>query len=389
MGAFDDLTPLASAFSDLVPSKTPKATLGDYGRGVLTGLVGDTAKGAGYLMELAGLDNAGRGVREFGQRFEQGQLERMTPAGQAAAQSSVFTGEGLSDLGVSDNWAQALGMGAARSLPSMAVMAIPGAAATGVLSRIPAFANAATAAGTAAKAGVAAPLATRVMAAAPAALGYGASEGIHAGAVNAADILGELEAAGNPNAAEAARQTFLRTAPLTAAFGMATGGGALGLADRLARGTARQGLGRAILSGAGQEALQETLQSGGEQYVQQGVRQEFVDPSISPWLGVPAAALSGGAVGGLTGGVFGGAGRVAAPRDPREVLLSQAAEVARKHQEMKALPKPTLEAGPGPSSGRSMRLRNTRTRCMRTARRKRGAALKRSRPSTARRRRRM
>jgi hypothetical protein len=349
MGAFDDLTPLASAFSDLVPSKTPKATLGDYGRGVLTGLVGDTAKGAGYLMELAGLDNAGRGVREFGQRFEQGQLERMTPAGQAAAQSSVFTGEGLSDLGVSDNWAQALGMGAARSLPSMAVMAIPGAAATGVLSRIPAFANAATAAGTAAKAGVAAPLATRVMAAAPAALGYGASEGIHAGAVNAADILGELEAAGNPNAAEAARQTFLRTAPLTAAFGMATGGGALGLADRLARGTARQGLGRAILSGAGQEALQETLQSGGEQYVQQGVRQEFVDPSISPWLGVPAAALSGGAVGGLTGGVFGGAGRVAAPRDPREVLLSQAADVARKHQEMKALPKPTVDASSGPS----------------------------------------
>jgi N12 class adenine-specific DNA methylase len=304
-----------------------------------TGFIADTARGLGFALEKGGIDYGTR-MRQAGDWFEEEVKGSMTPGGRAAAEANVFEGEGLSDLRLGDDWGGALAMGAARSVPQMAMMAIPGGALSSGIRALPGMATAARGAG----------LAGMLARTAPGAIGYGAAEGVQAGLLNAAGMQSEIEgmdplelakrsprfteileslpatmpveervaAARQALAEEAAASVFKRTAPWTAGVGMLTGGGALGALERGAR-----SLPRAVGKGVASEAIQEAPQSGGEAFIEGLVRSELVDPSIDPTKGVAAAAASGGAIGGVTGGVFGGAGHIVRPREPQEIVPAQ------------------------------------------------------------------
>lgn len=279
----------------------------------------DTAQGIGYLLEKGGVDY-GRRMREAGAETERQIMESMTPGGRRAAETPMFEGEGLEDLALTDKWGQSLTMGAARSLPQMAQMVLPGAAIAKGVSAIPGMARLAGAPGAL---GAAARYA-------PGALGFGAAEGLQAGALNAAQtqggteardlkdlvahsprfraLLAEMdpEAARRSIAAEEASQVFRRTALWTGGVGALTGGGALGALVRPGTGTGVRAAAKAIGKGAATEAIQETPQSGGERYIQNVAEREFADERVDPWKQVVSEALTGGAIGGVTGGAVGG-----------------------------------------------------------------------------------
>ena len=143
--------------------------------------------GLGFLAEKAGADKVGKSIREFGDRGAEYWNQKMTPAGQKAAKSQIFVDDPESSTGIklSDDWGQTLMMGASQSLPSMFAAAIPGVAAT---KGIQALARLGLAGGSGATipllAGTAAPVGvtSNVIARAPSAIGFGAAEGVTAGA---------------------------------------------------------------------------------------------------------------------------------------------------------------------------------------------------------------
>lgn len=307
-----------AAYDEAEKKKSPSVV--DLARAALAGYVGDTARGLGYALEATDLaPEHGRRMREAGDWFVDEQSGAMTPGGRRAFTSPVVEGEGILDLALADKWGQSALMGVARSLPQMAMTAVPGMPVAGALT-----------AGTRAVApslyaegakGIAPWLAKWL----PAGVGYGGAEGLQAGAINAADTKTEIEktlAKTRPTmpaeeririAEQAAAEVFKRTALSTGTIGALTGGGAMGMLDRLERG-ARDGLIKSTLKGAATEALQETPQSGGEAYIQNLAKRDYLDPTLDPMKGVAAQALEGGIVGGLSGGMVGGAGRIATPR---------------------------------------------------------------------------
>lgn len=354
----DVVTP-AEDWSQVVASpedlkKGPSAM--DVIKSATSGLVSDTARGLGYGLQTVGVDY-GRRMRESADWLDKQLQEGMTPGGQRANQEQIFTGEGLSDLGVSPNWKGAAVMQAARSLPQMAMMALPGGVATKVLEKALPVAEGAT--------GALAWLGRK----APSAIGYGGAEGIQAGLTNAAQTQSQIEAipfddlyAKSPEykrlvdggldqesarrtvAQNAANDVAARTTLSTGGIGALTGGGALGFLDR----GAGKSVVRKVLGGGATEAIQETPQSGAEQYIQQLALKQHADETANPYSQVIQQGLGGGVVGGLTGAAAGGAGAFHHPANteasppapaltPHEKILDAAAKavVAKAQTEAK------------------------------------------------------
>ena len=335
-----------SAHSVEAKAKSPSVL--DVARSALVGLVGDTARAGGWGLEKAGVDYGTR-MRQAGDWFENEQKTAMTPGGRRAFEDPIVTGDGFRDLALTDKWGQGALMGGARSLPQMAVTApvgAVGATAIGALGRV--VAPATMKAAEAGAPGVAAWLGRT----APSALAYSGTEGVQAGALNAAQSTSDTEALPiekirkapvfeqflsetDPSLPMGERErivqgritkeigdkVFRETALSTGAIGLMTGGGALGVADRIVRrnaagalGAARDGAVKTVLKGIGSEAIQEGPQSSGEAYIQNKADQTYLDASKDPMKGVLAQGAAGAIVGGLTGGLVGGAGAIARPR---------------------------------------------------------------------------
>lgn len=329
----DDAQTPVDLLADTVTEK--KATALDYLKGVAAGS-NKLVSGIGYLAEKVGAEDVGAALRMQGDSGSKYWTEKMTEGGKAASASQVFEDDPDSITGIrlGDKWGQALLMGAAQSAPSMLAAAIPGGIAT---SAIQGLARLGLAGGAGATipllAGTAAPIgvASNVIARVPSAIGFGAAEGVTAGAMNAADLKTSIEGmpfeslakspvfvklsekhgpemARQMIAEQAASDVFGKTALSTGAIGAVTGGGALAQAYQKATAGAKGGIISQFAKGAGQEAFQETPQSGFETRIQNIAERDYLDPSINPMRGVVSSALSGGAVGGLTGGIFGAGG---------------------------------------------------------------------------------
>lgn len=327
---------------------TPDAA--DYARSFGSG-ANRLVSGIGYLAEAAGADETGKAIREFGTRGAEYWNRQMSPAGQRAAQTQVFEDDpdSLIGLKLTDDWGQALMMGASQSAPSMLAAAIPGAAITKGIQGLAKLGLAGGAgatipllAGTAAPVGVG----SQIIARAPAAVGFGLAEGGAAGSMNAAEFKSSIErmdfeelskspvfealsAEHGPDTArellaeEASSEVFGRTALSTGAIGALTGGGALGQAYQKITGASKGGLLSQIGRGSAQEAIQETPQSGGERLIENLATRTYLDPSQDPMEGVLAEAASGGAIGGLMGGVVGGAGAINVTRSDVDKITAQ------------------------------------------------------------------
>lgn len=323
--------------------KGAKATAADYLKGAAAGS-NQLASGVGYLLEKAGATDTGKSLREVGQEGDKYWKDSMTPAGRRAATNQVFEDDPNSiipRLGATP--VQSALMGAAESAPSTVAMAIPGGIAAGALTRGAAglAARGIGGATTAIAGGMASPVGvgSKIIAAAPSAIGMGASEGITSGAMNAAQTKDEIEQAPeekllqspkyqelrrtmDANSARAAladmagSDVFSRTAASTGVLGVLTGGGALGGAYRTATRGAKDGVVKELAKEIGNEAFQETVQSGPEQYIQNVAKRDYLDQNQNVMEGVVSGALSGGVTGGLMGGVMGGAGIIAGRQQP-------------------------------------------------------------------------
>lgn len=294
-------------------STAPEAL--DYAKGFAVG-ANKLVSGVGYLAEAAGADETGKSIREFGDRGAAYWNAQMSPGGKKAAESQVFVDdpESITGLRLGDDAGKALLMGAAQSLPSMFAAALPGVAIT---KGIQALASLGLAGGAGATipllAGTAAPvgIGSQIIARAPAAVGFGAAEGITSGAMNAAGLRTSIEGMSDKEllkspvyqalraqhgedkarsmlADQAASDLFGKTAVSTGTIGALTGGGALGSAYQKASTGAADGLLMTGLKGGGQEFIQETPQSGGERYIENVTRKEYIDPSVDPMSGVIA-----------------------------------------------------------------------------------------------------
>jgi hypothetical protein len=346
-------------------SNTP--TLGDVAKQVGAGLTADNleavGKGANVLGRQMGVQDIGTDVQHAGTALGEKIDQSMTPAGRAAQKNPIFN----DDLSLGETPGSSLTLQAARSLPSMLAMMIPGAGgaraidvlAGGGLEKLAKFGGAAKW------------MADRL----PTALGYGAAEGAQAGLQNGAQTENEIlkmpaakleaspvyqnflaqsdprmppefraqqarEALARAAADQVAKQTFL----WTGGVGAATGGGAVGLADRAVMKKAKDSILKGFFKGAGEETLQETLQSGGEQRIQNIAERDFANPSKDVNQGVISAAASGGAVGGLTGGLFGAGGHVLGgkgEKQPTAEIPDPTARLSKALDEILAAPDAT------------------------------------------------
>jgi hypothetical protein len=368
MGAFDDIPSLkrGGSFDDIPDTESKKApSVLDLAKSFTSGLVTDTARGIGYPLEAAGVDY-GRRMREAADTTDADIQESMTPGGRRANQTQIFSGDGVSDLGLNKGWGGAALMQTARSVPQMAMMALPGGAASKGIE---------TALG-GEKALEAAPgVSGMIKRWLPSAIGYGGAEGVQAGVTNAAQTQSQIEAIPIPDlvaksprfaellrqqdpslpiearadvarrklAAEAAGDVFKETTLSTGGIGALTGGGALGFVER----HAGKSLGGKVLGGALTEAAQETPQSAGEQYIQNLATKNYADPSTDVWSQVAQQGLGGGFVGGLTGGVTGGAGHIIHPpapaaATPDDTISRTLDTLTAQSGEPLALPKPVI-----------------------------------------------
>lgn len=341
--------------------KPPEPEALDYAKGFASG-ANKLVSGVGFLAEAAGAKETGKAIREFGDRGAKYWNDKMSAGGKLASKSQVFVDddneESITGIKLSDDWGKALLMSASQSLPSMFAAAIPGVAVT---KGIQALAKLGLAGGAGATipllAGTAAPVgvASNIIARAPSAIGFGASEGVVAGAMNASEFKASIEGmtdeelskspvyralktehdpetARSMLAEQAALDLFGKTAVSTGAIGALTGGGALSQAYQKVTSGAKTGLLGTVIKGAGSEALQEGPQSGGEQYIQNLTTKNFLDPTKDTTEGVATAAASGAAVGGFMGGVVGGGSAVNITPDRRAQVLNE----KRKLAEMKA-----------------------------------------------------
>ena len=341
--------------------KTPQPEALDYAKGFASG-ANKLVSGAGFLAEAAGAKETGKAIRAFGDRGAKYWNDKMSKGGKLASESQVFVDDDNEDsvtgIKLSDDWGKALLMGASQSLPSMFAAAIPGVAVTKGIQALAKLGLAGGAgatipllAGTAAPVGVTSNIIARV----PSAVGFGAAEGVTAGAMNAADFKTSIEGMTDEElnkspvyralkeehdpetargllAEQAAIDLFGKTAVSTGTIGALTGGGALSQAYQKVTTGAQSGILGTMLKGAGSEALQETPQSGGEKFIENLTTQKFLDPDQSTTEGVLAAAASGGAIGAFTGGVVGAGGAINITPDRRAQVLNE----KRKIAEMKA-----------------------------------------------------
>lgn len=337
--------------------KPPEPEALDYAKVFAAG-ANRLVSGAGYLMEKAGAKSTGKAVRAFGDRGADYWNKTMSPGGKAASESQVFVDDEDSMLGVrlSDEWGKALMMGAAQSAPTMFAAAIPGALAA---KGIQALARLGLAGGSGATipllAGTAAPVGvtSNIIARAPAAIGFGAAEGLTAGSMNAAALKTSMEEMpeserekspvynalasihGKDKAWElitdqATSDLFGKTAVSTGTIGALTGGGALGQAYQKAAGATKGGILKQSGKGVVSEFIQETPQSGAEKYIENIVKKEYLDPSIDPMDGVVSGALSGGAIGAFSGGIVGGAGAINVTKSREERILEEKRKLAKQ-----------------------------------------------------------
>lgn len=341
--------------------KAPQPEALDYAKGFASG-ANKLVSGAGFLIEAVGAKETGKAVRAFGDRGAKYWNDKMSKGGKLASQSQVFVDDDSEDsitgIKLSDDWGKALLMGASESLPSMFAAAIPGVAVTKGIQALAKLGLAGGAgatipllAGTAAPVGVTSNIIARV----PSAVGFGAAEGVTAGAMNAADFKTSIEGMTDEElnkspvyralkeehdpttarsllAEQAALDLFGKTAVSTGTIGALTGGGALSQAYQKVTTGAQSGILGTMLKGAGSEALQETPQSGGEKFIENLTTQKFLNPEQSTTEGVLAAAASGGAIGAFTGGVVGAGGAINITPDRRAQVLNE----KRKIAEMKA-----------------------------------------------------
>lgn len=311
----------------------------------------DIGQAVGKGLRYAGAEQAGQLLQDAGSRVSKEAQRAMSPSGQIAMEGQIFD----DDLNAGETPLASASLQALRSLPAMVAMLPAGA---GISKGI-----------TAAGGKTLELLATRpgwvgfLSRTMPSAVGAGVAEGSVAALQNAAQteeqilampladvrkspyyakLLDETDPA-QPLAQrerqvrkaiagiasdEVARRTFVATGGL----GALLGGGAQGMVlRRMAGQGAGESVGRALIKGAGEEALQEAPQSGAEQYIQNLATQNYIDPSIDASRGVVGAAASGAAVGGLTGGVLGGGARVLpgptkeqTPTEIREEQIAQA-----------------------------------------------------------------
>ena len=332
----------------------------DSGKAIMGGVhagVGD-AIGAGieFYGEKTDSPNAqefGRDMRTFQQKIGKEYSDSMSERGQALDQKQLFDGV-VPNL--DGDFLPSLGQKALRSLPGMVVTApVGGAVASGIAkfggTVIPGVAGkiisgAASPIGgnsirqAIAQQGVARALTDRALALAPTSIGYGGAEGALAGLQNSAQIRseieqtpfdqlvktsplfakytdeagGDMEAARNRLAKEAAEDVAVRTAISTGGFGILTGGGALGGAARAVKASGGKGAliegAKGFIRGSKEEAIQEFPQSGGEAYITNLAKKKYIDPAIDATDGVLSQAMEGMAVGAATGGVFGGSGGI-------------------------------------------------------------------------------
>lgn len=341
--------------------KPPEPEALDYAKGFASG-ANKLVSGVGFLAEAAGAKETGKAIREFGDRGAKYWNDKMSAGGKLASKSQVFVDddneESITGIKLSDDWGKALLMSASQSLPSMFAAAIPGVAVTKGIQALAKLGLAGGAgatipllAGTAAPVGVTSNIIARV----PSAIGFGASEGVVAGAMNASEFKASIEGmtdeelskspvyralktehdpetARSMLAEQAALDLFGKTAVSTGVIGAVTGGGALSQAYQKVTSGAKTGLLGTVIKGAGSEALQEGPQSGGEQYLQNLTTKEFLDPSKDTTEGVATAAASGAVVGGFMGGVVGGGSSINITPDRRAQVLNE----KRRLAEMKA-----------------------------------------------------
>lgn len=329
-------------------AKNSSPTLGDYVKALAAG-TNNVVTTVGEAAKLLGADKVGPDIRDFGQSGEDYWNQSMTPAGQTAMSNPVIK----DDMTLGDTPFSTVALNAVQSVPGMVAMFFPGMAVTKVLEIPKAMRIAKIAAGLVEKgedinkaqqmAGVVDDTIAqstrlgRVRAAAPSAIGMGASEGVFSGMQNAAQSAQQIAAmpqeeldkspyyqdvlAGTDQSLPMAqRQAVARqavsnavekevagnTVLLTGAIGAVTGGGILGQMARPSRGAVRE-----MLSGLRSEATQETLQSGEEQYVQNKAAKEYANPDQSLSEDVVNQAVTGGLAGGLLGaggGALHGAG---------------------------------------------------------------------------------
>jgi len=332
----------------------------DSGKAIMGGVhagVGD-AIGAGieFYGEKTDSPNAqefGRDMRTFQQKIGKEYSDSMSERGQALDQKQLFDGV-VPNL--DGDFLPSLGQKALRSLPGMVVTApVGGAVASGIAkvggTVIPGVAGkiisgAASPIGgnsirqAIAQQGITRALTDRALALAPTAIGYGGAEGALAGLQSSAQIRseieqipfdqlaetsplfakytdeagGDMEAARNRLAKEAAEDVAVRTAISTGGFGILTGGGALGGAARAVKASGGKGAliegAKGFIRGSKEEAIQEFPQSGGEAYITNLAKKKYIDPAIDATDGVLSQAMEGMAVGAATGGVFGGSGGI-------------------------------------------------------------------------------
>lgn len=332
----------------------------DSGKAIMGGVhagVGD-AIGAGieFYGEKTDSPNAqefGRDMRTFQQKIGKEYSDSMSERGQALDQKQLFDGV-VPNL--DGDFLPSLGQKALRSLPGMVVTApVGGVVAQGIAKAggavIPGVAGkiisgAASPVGgnsirqAIAQQGITRALTDRALALAPTAIGYGGAEGALAGLQSSAQIRseieqipfdqlaetsplfakytdeagGDMEAARNRLAKEAAEDVAVRTAISTGGFGILTGGGALGGAARAVKASGGKGAliegAKGFIRGSKEEAIQEFPQSGGEAYITNLAKKKYIDPAIDATDGVLSQAMEGMAVGAATGGVFGGSGGI-------------------------------------------------------------------------------
>ncbi len=329
----------------------------DYAKGMASG-ANQLVSGIGYITELLGADETGKAIRKQGDMGAQFWNKSMTQSGQVAAGEQVFIDdeESITGLRLSDRWGSALLMGAAQSLPSMLAAGGPGALAAKGIQKLASLGLAGGAGATIPLlAGTAAPvtLGANITARIPAAVGFGAAEGVTAGSMNAAGLkssiegmsFGELEKSpifrtlslqhGKKKAREliaeqASKDVFTTTSLATGTIGALTGGGALAQAYQKVTAGSKGGVISQTVKGSAQEAFQEAPQSGSEALIENIATRDYLDPSQNITEGVASQAASGAAIGAATGAVFGGGGaiqnrasRIAAEREKLQRMRPQ------------------------------------------------------------------
>lgn len=301
----------------------------DYLKGFAVGS-NELLGGAGWVAEKVGADNVGKKLGEMRDVGVKYWKDSMTLQGKKAMEANVVE----DDLSLGDHWGRALGMNITKSLPAMIATApIGGVLSKGIQTVAKALgaggATSALLAGTAAPVGVTSNIIARV----PTAIGFGAAEGLGAGAQNAAafkkQIIGmpEKELEKSPRyqslkaehgamkarmllADEASTELFQNTALSTGAIGALTGGGALGQAyQKITTGTS-SGLVKETAKGIFGETIQEAPQSGAEQFLSNLATKDYLDPTQDLSKGVASATATGALVGGATGGLFGAGGAI-------------------------------------------------------------------------------